>query len=231
MPSTPSDTPADSTIKFPRYHLIGLTGPAGAGKDTFAAYLALLQTNVHVMSFAQPIRNLVDALLGSNSRQWQDRVWKEAPVAGIGKSPRELMQLLGTEWGRNMIDRDIWVNVAGGKLMDTLYSTAAPDAPRQCFVFTDVRFINEAAWIYSLGGLLVRLQRPDNPSATPHKGHVSEAGVVKFEGELVIDNSGDLNLLYEQAALLSKRLLTDPAADDTLHGYPARETGARTRMH
>jgi hypothetical protein len=66
----------------------------------------------------------------------------------VGKSPRELLQSLGTEWGRAMVADDIWIRLALQRA-------------GQRTVISDVRFDNEAAAIRATGGVVWRVVRPD----------------------------------------------------------------------
>lgn len=86
-----------------------------------------------------------------------------SPLLG-GKTPRFAMQKLGTEWGREMLADNLWVE-------------AMFDASKryQRVVVTDVRFPNEAGAIQACGGQVLRITRPNNP--TPPDDHPSEAQI------------------------------------------------------
>ena len=79
--------------------LIGLTGRAGCGKDTIASFLCEAHGFVQI-ALADPLRDGLKAMLGVTDEQLHRRDLKEAPIDWIGRSPRELLQTLGTEWGR-----------------------------------------------------------------------------------------------------------------------------------
>jgi hypothetical protein len=51
-------------------------------------------------------------MLGLKDEHFFDRQLKETPLPVIGKSPREIMQTLGTEWGRRLVNPDLWVCLA-----------------------------------------------------------------------------------------------------------------------
>ncbi len=65
----------------------------------------------------------------------------------VKMTPRMLMQMIGTEFGRNMVHPNLWVN----SLMN--------EYKRQKWLVTDVRFPNEAKAIKDRGGILIRLDR------------------------------------------------------------------------
>lgn len=140
--------------------IIGLTGPARAGKDTVADML--VRRGFTKMAFADPIYDATQAMFGW-TREFIE-AHKEEPIGPGGKSPRFLMQALGTEWGRAMVASTLWVD---------LWRQRA-QAARQHVVVPGVRFENEAAAIREMGGHVVRVVRPDAPAV---RQHASEAGV------------------------------------------------------
>lgn len=167
--------------------LIGLTGKAGSGKDTVGDYL-YEHYNYRGISFAQPVRNALAAIFDLPYESFQ-HPWKEQPLPMIGRSPRQLMQTLATEWGRNLVHPDLWLILAKE-------SIEVGWAGGFDVVITDVRFENEASMIRDLGGTVWHIKR--NTAGTPHQ-HASEAGVA-FDPitDRMIDNNGPLNELYAE---------------------------------
>lgn len=175
--------------------LIGLTGPAGAGKDTVAALL-VRDWGFSQLSFAGPLKDALVVMLGIPRSALNDRATKEAPIDWIGKSPRQLMQTLGTEWGRQLVHDDLWIRHAERRLANMRrYSDRV--------TITDVRFENEARWVRAQGGTIWHIRRTaDAAAVNPHE---SEHGV-RFNadaGDDVINNTSDIaHLATElQAAL------------------------------
>lgn len=163
--------------------LVGLIGAAGSGKSTVAQYLRNAR-GYFTAAFATPSRDMLNVLLrhlGIDPR-WDDRQWKETPLPGIGKSPRQLHQTLGTEWGRDLVNPGLWLQTAA---LDLALSNAIGC---RNVVFEDVRFRNEAQWVLDQGGLLIHLIRPD---ARPVAAHSSEQtnwdGIERHE---VVNNAG-----------------------------------------
>ena len=167
--------------------LIGLTGPAGAGKDTVAATLAREYDFVR-MSFASPIKDALVSMFGLDRAVFSGAA-KEAPIDWLGKSPRQLMQTLGTEWGRGLVRDDVWIRHAERRLAYHLAISGR-------IVITDVRFDNEAAWLRRRGGHVWHVVRTDRARVNPH---TSEAGV-QFDAEAgddLIDNNHGLDHLAD----------------------------------
>jgi len=170
--------------------LIGLAGAARTGKSTAQGIIAD-EFGLLPLSFADPLKDALTAMLDIDFHRL-DGAEKEAPLAGLGHSPRELMQTLGTEWGRHQNGSDFWIAVARRRL--ARLESAAGDAFRGA-VFSDVRFNEEAEWLRQHGGLILHLSRPD---ATPVRAHASEAGIYPRSGDVSIRNDGTLAELRHQ---------------------------------
>jgi hypothetical protein len=67
-------------------------------------------------------------------------------------SPRKAYQLFGTEFGREIIHKDIWTRVS----------------PTMNVIITDIRFPNEAEWVKENGGVLIEITRGDKEEVSPH---------------------------------------------------------------
>src|SRR5690606_4187664 len=78
--------------------IIALSGPAGSGKSTAAAYL--VDKGYTLIKFAGPLKAMCQAI---GFTDWHlEGDGKERPLDWLqGKSPRQFMQLLGTEFGRD----------------------------------------------------------------------------------------------------------------------------------
>ena len=175
--------------------IIGLTGLAGAGKDTVRDMLEA-EHDFFGMAFADPIRDMVGALLAENgfSTKWMfERPLKEQPIDGLDLSYRHLAQTLGTEWGRQL-HPDFWLRIAQAH-MESLRKGGA----RQ-FVISDVRFLNEAEWVKAQGGEVWRIERPNIAAVRDHE---SERQVSLIWPDKVIDNSGTVEDLWCQVSALA----------------------------
>jgi hypothetical protein len=150
--------------------LIGITGKAGSGKDTLAD-AAIRDFGAAKYNFALPIKQALNAMFGWTMEMWDDRDWKEAPVPWLGKSPRVLAQTLGTEWGRELINPDLWTLIG----MDR-YWKHVQSGRTEPFIIADVRFDNEAQAIHKLGGVVIQVVRPAQ-SEIQTSSHRSEGGV------------------------------------------------------
>ena len=170
--------------------LIGLTGPAGSGKDTVADILCE-QHGYTRLALSDPLRDGLKAMLGLTENQFHDRTIKETPIGWIGQSPRQLLQTLGTEWGRHHVADDLWLRVANQRIADIAnhweYITG--------IVITDIRFPNEAAWLAERGGQLWHIDRPSAGLNGRAGQHASEAGLDRKPEDRIIRNLFTLDAL------------------------------------
>ncbi len=178
--------------------IVGITGRAGAGKDTLAEHLVARHGFVRY-AFADPLKAMLEALfaeVGIASAWMTDRELKERMIPQLGVSSREMLQRLGTEWGRQM-RQDFWLKAAEAVL-------GLPGAPvHDRIVITDVRFPNEAAWLRGHEGVLWRVRRHQAPAV---RWHESEAHSELMAAHAELDNCGALWQLHEQADELMRGL-------------------------
>ena len=154
------------TAESPPY-LIALTGPAGCGKSTAARLLGhMSRGGAERVRFAGPIKAALRAI-GLTEAQ-TDGNEKEIPLDLLcGKTPRQAMQTLGKEWGRDLIGSDLWARAA-------MHRVHALRARGRNVVIDDCRFDNEAIAVREAGGHVIYLTgRWDATVPT----HASEAGV------------------------------------------------------
>ncbi len=168
--------------------IIGLTGRAGAGKDTVAD--CLVQHHGYAKhAFADPFKRFCQEVFGFTREQlWGPSELRNAPdPRWDGLTPRRALQQLGTEWGRAM-HPDLWVR----SLLFAWMRNRVERRESEFWVVPDVRFKNELQLIRDSGGVVWKIIRPDGAEIVGEAGtHESEAGVT---GEhLQLFNDGPLN--------------------------------------
>jgi hypothetical protein len=162
--------------------IIGLTGRAGAGKSTAAEYLANSYGFTRTR-FAAGMKGMLYAL-GFSVRDIEGDKKEEPHALLNGKSPRFAMQTLGTEWGRNIIGENFWVD-------HWRYSVEGLDH----VVVEDCRFPNEADAIRALGGVIIEV---NNLWAEQRAGgHASEGQVIEPDYRAFNATEGDMGPFYE----------------------------------
>lgn len=171
-----------------RYNIIGLCGQAGSGKDTCADLIvARSPRGVVKLAFADPLKEEVSQSFGidpiflhaqelkcikygslaihrSADIHFIDRMKEIGEDIHCLRSPRQIMQLWGTEY-RRADDRDYWTE----KMLS--YIHAHIGYGQKIFVLSDVRFVNEAQLVLNCGGTLIMVKRGSDKSAS----HESES--------------------------------------------------------
>ena len=129
--------------------LVGFCGPAGSGKDTAATYFCAYH-KFKRYAFADRLRRIASLAFDLPTIAFEPE-YKDSRIEPItGRSPRELLQLLGTEAFRNVFGDSIWI-----KLLESQIFRETQE--RICI--TDVRFQNELNWLIDRGGYVIRVTR------------------------------------------------------------------------
>ena len=123
-------------------------------------------------------------------------------------TPRLLLQLLGTECGRNIIHPNIWVNALFAdypKRILKLQNATTIINNEVNWIITDVRFPNEADAILERDGILIRLTRTTEVSEEV-ANHPSETALDNYKKfTFIIDNKGTEEELYAKVYNILKQ--------------------------
>lgn len=161
------------------------TGPQ-SGKSTLASHLRKAFTAAPIVSFATPLKEMLEVFLGwwlpdldgeDSLEFWLSGGGKEKPLAGLGDgcdavTPRKLMQTLGTEW-RTLIDEKMWT-----KIMQRRLGVMFGSWGEEVVIIDDLRFAHELAemkrWAKARDVQVIHIHvlRPSNPA--PTSKHASE---------------------------------------------------------
>lgn len=166
--------------------LIALAARKGTGKSPLATTLAV-QHNFVRLSFAEPIRAML-AAIGINCATMSAKE-KEEVIGWLGKSARQLLQSLGTKWGREEVCDDIWI-----KIMQRSLDVAR--ATGRNVVIDDLRFPNEVVCVKANGGTIYSLQRPDIMNQLTD-AHISETGIdnIPWDRQITLAREDDMRRL------------------------------------
>ena len=158
--------------------LIGLTGKKGSGKDTACEMLAEIVKPLCLqrIGFADEVYNDLAAMLSIP-------VWY---IKEHKSNFRLMLQGYATDFKRKMQGDDYWINRWEEKFINS---------EGDVIVVPDVRFINEAAYIQKMGGVIWRIHRPAVLSQIDL--HVSENELDEFQFPTV-DNSGSPHHMFQQ---------------------------------
>lgn len=163
--------------------ILGITGLAGAGKDTIGDYLV---TNYGFTryGFADKLKELAeqaDPMIGDDSlaeliyRDGWDIAKKE------NTEVRTFLQNLG-HGARQVFGDTFWID----RVFDQ-------DLPLRT-VITDVRYENEFYAIRRNGGYIIRVNR----DVELVNNHITEVGHLDFDVDFTIDNNGSKRDLYDK---------------------------------
>ena len=167
--------------------IIGFGYRAKSGKDTAGLHLVANYQFTRIAN-ADALKEVVSIITGEDAH---DPEFKALPTC-LGVSGGSALQIIGVA----LRDKfpDIWIKASG------LEQTAKYV---ERIVVTDVRFQNEADAVKSLGGILVRINRPGYAGDT----HTSETSGDHIKWDHVIDNVGTLAEFEDKIDALIRPLL------------------------
>lgn len=192
---------------FRRVIVIGLAGAAQSGKSTAAREFVRGRGkddkpfDFRAISLAWPIKEAVGRLFGFAPGQMELSGLKEEIDSRWNNSPRRLMQLIATFSREEGHDYIFCYHVAK-------FISACIEAPHKAvtlagtdvahrFVIADVRFPTEAAWVWRVGGRIIRTVRDDIPEEIALKSdetaqHASETSLELFKPDYTIQAGGPI---------------------------------------
>tara|TARA_R100000005_G_C4998985_1_gene205631 strand:+ start:2187 stop:2759 length:573 start_codon:yes stop_codon:yes gene_type:complete len=173
--------------------VIGLSGTAGSGKDYVAKEYFVKKYGFHNISLAWHFK--IQCI--SHGDATYDEVFDTKPPR-----VRRLLQVLGTEQGREVWGENIWVNTMFAWM--TLYHK---DWGIDKFVIPDVRFPNELTAVQMLNGNVYRVVGDRQGELTEEAwNHVSEQSLTDdmdiYNG--FIDNNQGSNLEEQISSILQE---------------------------
>lgn len=183
------------------------------GKDEVANYLA--KEGFQRVAFADNLKREVAAAFGTTLERLENRDLKEVPqdylalihcsddafvtcaLEALGardlseldkpRSPRTITQLWGTDYRRGQ-NPNYWVEQG-----------LAQVSGEGDFIVTDVRMMNEAEGLDSMGAMMLRIVRPG--TEVPYLGteHPSETDLLGYPADgVIINHEGDFDGLFQQ---------------------------------
>ena len=172
------------------HKIVMISGKQGSGKFTLADGLVAAGPGLGYV----PVRTRFAAILYA----MHDAAVAVAQRYGIQAGPKEgeMLQWIGTEWGRKLKGEDVWVKALVSDVKNRIDGLADPTykdgAPNLLFIIDDMRFENEfhAFDGTGLNTLKVRLECPEEARKArcsywrPNTEHPSETGL-----DIYSDNS------------------------------------------
>ena len=189
-------------------NIIAISGYARTGKDTLAEYVCEILPNAQRISFADPLKELVYHLYPSIGELVDRMGWEKAKDTAtqdtIGVGVRKTLQHTG-ETCRAILGQDIWADTLVQRI-DTVHT----------WVIADLRYLNEAKKLQSLGATLVRVERP---GIGPANSHISETNLDTWtQWDVEVTNGGSLSDLRETARHIVSVHVQHVATSGGAHG-------------
>lgn len=182
----------------------------------------------NIKKFADRLKDMVCLLLGCTREQLEDRDFKEKELGEewwywknmygnmfsyldfkkeqdkerfslVKLTPRKLLQLMGTECGREILHPNIWVNALFSEyrpidLHNNISNKDVLDYSSATFpnwIISDMRFPNELQAVKDRDGLTIRVNRPQ--LIEKDFEHPSETALDDAEFDIIINNNGTLD--------------------------------------
>lgn len=184
--------------------IFGFSGRKQSGKDTCANIMRdeLMKLGyideVVLLSFAEPIKSHLSTMFDIDISYFNDPMLKEKTLETFPfQSPRQLMTWYGSIL-KEKFGNDIWINLALKKI----------DFANQniVYIFTDVRFIQEAEFIKKMNGVILYVDRDNVLPPLSLDSHISEKSVYDVRDNVVcrrVDNNYDMSNLKLQVPFLT----------------------------
>lgn len=165
----------------PEIEIIGLLGHQGVGKNYIAEKIIprALPTNKNtlVIAFADQLKINCITKKGVDF----DKVFGEKDF-----ETRKMLQIEGTEEGRDKYGKDIWI-----RTMESWIKVFSSRGIKR-FIISDVRFPNEVEWINSVNGIVLKILAPK-----------------RYNKRLMNETGGDVNKMNELKLHSSEKYIDD----------------------
>lgn len=167
--------------------VVAFTGRKHHGKDQAAlALMKLHEGEFKLINFADPVKAVSGMVFGLTHDEMTVPELKEKRLdRWPHESPRSIMQKVGTDAFRTVWP-DVWVKH---------WEMKANKEER--VVVSDLRFLNEFYMIKHYWGTVVRIVRSGMDDSDHHR---SETELSSFSEDILIENDGSLEDLYEKVA-------------------------------
>lgn len=154
--------------------IIGIVGVKNSGKSETAKYISEKYGHIR-KSIATPIKQILKIIGVPDKNLFGSNDEKNEIIPLFNKNARKLMQFTGTEFGRDSLHKDVWINLLMNSLEDN-----------KDYIIDDIRFVNEAEMIKEKGGLIIGILRPNLVLGPDF--HQSEFGFYDKPFQLMVDN-------------------------------------------
>ena len=167
--------------------IIGILGKKGSGKDTMAEYL-IQQYQFKQFTYAEPLKKICQELFSLTDDQVNCPHLKELVDERWGKSPRTILQQVGTDLFRKHYDENIWVNILKEKIK--------LEPKTQNIVVSDIRHQNELDNVTQFENCLIfRIERPNLENTDTHS---TENNIFQYKDIITIKNDSTIENFHKE---------------------------------
>lgn len=168
--------------------IIGISGKKRSGKDTVAKLIAN-HLDCDILSFATPVKEVTALMMGYEKDEFLSDNCKDKIYTFIdGKTitGRELLQMVGTDCMRNIINETVWITNMNNRILSS---------KKKYIIIPDVRFDNEYNYIKNNNGIIIRTERTDLKS---NDTHISENMLDNYHFDYTIKcKTGEYDIIEE----------------------------------
>jgi hypothetical protein len=185
--------------------LLVISGKKGSGKDTLATYL--INNGWSSMAYADTLKEALMVLFN-----WDKSIFEHSTKELIdnewGTSPREMCQLLGTEFLRekcSFLNTTIYHPITKEPFQATFHIKRVhqkilkllEDNPNTNIVITDGRFPDEIEYVKWMGGKVIKIERPLLQN-NEYSNHSSENQIDNLSYDFLIVNNETIENLWNK---------------------------------
>ena len=193
--------------------IIGFAGKMGSGKNHFAEKIIapLLKSQGHqvvILAFADQLKVELMTKYGlSYAEVFENK----------SASTRDLLQKEGTALGRDVRGSDIWIKYLAN------WTEIFAARGINYILITDVRFTNEAEWIKSKNGILVKIDAPDRHNIYCMSKNISPENKV-HQSETELDNYNAFDIVIDNRQHNQDTITFDKSMTNLLHLIASRKS-------
>ena len=179
--------------------LIGITGKKFSGKSTLAEMIRIISSTLSYefveLAFATPLKEICAKAYSIDENHFYESKLKEVTIDELGKSPRQIMQEVGTYF-RGEKDKNgdtLWIRHMRNKI-----NLLAKSEKKIIVIISDVRYLDEANMIRDLGGKIIRVIGYYGPDIDNYSQHSSEQEMDAIVIDETIGNTGSKRSLQNK---------------------------------
>jgi len=195
--------------------IIGLVGKKSSGKTTITNYL-VEKYNFIEYALANPLKKIANIFGFEDEYLYTTEEKKNIIHPILNISSRQFLQKFGTEICRDILPKilpnmnlgetnNIWIMLMEKFIEDRFMEVQFNNSQSNNIIISDIRFDDEAQSLLKYDNILFIYI---NRNILSNDTHISEQGIDYYEPNIIIDNNGSLQELYQDIDNKLKKLLS-----------------------